>query len=201
MRLVLASTSAYRRELLGRLGVAFETAAPDVDEGAWKGRGLAPREVARQLARAKAEAVARLVGDGATVIGSDQVCALGSETFGKPGTAERACEQLARLAGRTHELLTAVCVVGPVRGERGAVQHSVWEHTDTARLSMRALDAASIARYVAADRPLDCAGSYKLEARGIALFEKLECADHTAIVGLPLVALTLELVRRGWVLP
>jgi septum formation protein len=193
MRLVLASTSAYRRELLGRLGVAFETAAPDVDEGAWKGRGLAPREVARQLARAKAEAVARVVGDGATVIGSDQVCALGSETFGKPGTAERACEQLARLAGRTHELLTAVCVVGPVRG--------VWEHTDTARLSMRALDAASIARYVAADRPLDCAGSYKLEARGIALFEKLECADHTAIVGLPLVALTLELVRRGWVLP
>jgi septum formation protein len=193
MRLVLASTSAYRRELLGRLGVAFETAAPDVDEAAWKGRGLAPREVARQLARAKAEAVARVVGDGATVIGSDQVCALGSETFGKPGTAERACEQLARLAGRTHELLTAVCVVGPVRG--------VWEHTDTARLSMRALDAASIARYVAADRPLDCAGSYKLEARGIALFEKLECADHTAIVGLPLVALTLELVRRGWVLP
>jgi septum formation protein len=66
---------------------------------------------------------------------------------------------------------------------------------------MRALDAASIARYVAADRPLDCAGSYKLEARGIALFERLECADHTAIVGLPLVALTLELVRRGWVLP
>lgn len=193
MRLVLASTSAYRRELLGRLGVAFETAAPDVDEGAWKGRGLAPREVARQLARAKAEAVARVVGDGATVIGSDQVCALGSETFGKPGTAARAGEQLARLAGRTHELLTAVCVVGPV--------HGAWEHTDVARLSMRALDAASIARYVAADRPLDCAGSYKLEARGIALFEKIECADHTAIVGLPLVALTLELVRRGWVLP
>jgi septum formation protein len=193
MRLVLASTSAYRRELLGRLGVEFETAAPDVDEAAWKGRGLAPREVARQLARAKAEAVARVVGDGATVIGSDQVCALGGETFGKPVTAERAGEQLALLAGRTHELLTAVCVVGPV--------HGVWEHTDTARLSMRALDAASIARYVAADRPLDCAGSYKLEARGIALFEKIECADHTAIVGLPLVALTLELVRRGWVLP
>ena len=149
--------------------------------------------MARQLARAKAEAVARVVGDGATVIGSDQVCALGSETFGKPGTAERAGEQLARLAGRTHELLTAVCVVGPV--------HGVWEHTDVARLSMRALDAASIARYVAADSPLDCAGSYKLEARGIALFEKIECADHTAIVGLPLVALTLELVRRGWVLP
>jgi septum formation protein len=193
MRLVLASTSAYRRELLARLGAAFETAAPDVDEAAWKGRGLAPRDVARQLARAKAEAVARVVGDGATVIGSDQVCALGSETFGKPGTAERAGEQLARLAGRTHELLTAVCVVGPV--------HGVWEHTDVARLSMRALDAGSIARYVAADRPLDCAGSYKLEARGIALFEKIECADHTAIVGLPLVALTLELVRRGWVLP
>lgn len=193
MRLVLASTSAYRRELLGRLGVAFETAAPDVDEGAWKGRGLAPRDVARQLARAKAEAVARVVGDGATVIGSDQVCALGSETFGKPGTAERAGEQLARLAGRTHELLTAVCVVGPL--------HGVWEHTDVARLSMRALDAVSIARYVAADRPLDCAGSYKLEALGIALFEKIECADHTAIVGLPLVVLTLELVRRGWVLP
>jgi septum formation protein len=192
MRLVLASTSAYRRELLGRLGLAFEVASPGVDESAHKTRGLAPRALAAELARAKAEAVAARLGSDAVVIGSDQVCTAFGEVFDKPGTAERAVAQLARLAGHTHELVTCVHVVGP---------GGAWSHTDVARLTMRALDHAALVRYVAADAPLDCAGSYKLEARGIALFERLECADHTAIVGLPLVALCGELVRRGCVLP
>ncbi|MEZ5977801.1 MAG: nucleoside triphosphate pyrophosphatase [Planctomycetota bacterium] len=191
MRLVLASTSTYRRDLLARLGLPFEQRAPRVDEDAWKAKGLAPRDLAAALAREKARAVAAEL-PGATVIGSDQVCALGDLVLDKPGSEERAREQLARLAGRTHELLTAVCVLGP-DGE--------WEHLDVATLAVRALDAEQVARYVAADRPLDCAGSYKLESRGIALFESLACADHTAIVGLPLVALANELVRRGARLP
>lgn len=193
MRLVLASTSSYRRDLLARLGLAFDQLAPAVDEEAWKSKGAAPRELARQLAAAKARAVATALGDDdAVVIGSDQVCALDGRVFGKPGDAAGALEQLRELRGRTHEILTAVCVVGP-GGD--------WEHTDVARLRVRDLDDAALMRYVAADEPFDCAGSYKLEARGIALFEAIECADHTAIVGLPLVALTGELARRGFRLP
>lgn len=193
MRLVLASTSAYRRDLLARLGLAFEQEAPGVDESAWKAKGATPRELARQLAAAKARAVATALGDdGAVVIGSDQVCALGDLVLGKPGDAANAVDQLRVLRGRTHEIVTAVCIVGA---------GGAWEHTDVARLRMRDLDDGALMRYVAADEPYDCAGSYKLEARGIALFDAIECADHTAIVGLPLVALTGELARRGFRLP
>ncbi|QDU83402.1 Maf-like protein YceF [Planctomycetes bacterium Pla163] len=193
MRLVLASTSTYRRDLLARLGLAFEQRAPDVDEEAWKAKGAGPRELARQLAAAKARAVADALGDAeAVVIGSDQVCAVGDRVLGKPGDAAGALEQLRTLRGRSHEILTAVCVVGP-GGD--------WEHTDVARLFVRDLDDAALERYVAADEPYDCAGSYKLEARGIALFEAIECADHTAIVGLPLMALAGDLARRGFRLP
>jgi septum formation protein len=193
VRLVLASTSTYRRDLLARLGLAFEQRAPDVDEEAWKAQGATPRELARQLAAAKARAVAQALADAeAVVIGSDQVCAVGERVLGKPGDAAGALEQLRTLRGRSHEILTAVCVVGP-GGD--------WEHTDVARLHARDLDDASLERYVAADEPYDCAGSYKLEARGIALFDAIECADHTAIVGLPLMALVGDLARRGFRLP
>lgn len=197
MRLVLASTSPYRRALLDRLRVPFEQRAPEVDEDAVKSRGLEPRAIAETLARAKAEAaLAAALEDGpgpVLSIGSDQVCALDGRVLDKPGTPERAFEQLSSMRGRTHELVTAVhLAVG--EGEP-------WSHTDIARLTLRELDDAALERYVAADRPLDCAGSYKLESLGIALFERVECADHTAIVGLPLVALARELARRGFRIP
>jgi len=180
--LVLASTSPYRRQILERLGLPFEVSRPDFDE-----RQPLPSDIvgieatARYLARMKAEAVrAQGFGD-AWIIGSDQICALGGEALHKPGTVARAEAQLGRLQGRAHQLVTAVVVLAP---------HGQAEAVDVHTLHMRALDDALIAAYVAADQPLDCAGSYRIEARGIALFERIiadpECADDTAIVGLPL---------------
>lgn len=190
--LILASTSRYRRELLARLRLPFACASPGVDEDAVKADGrLSPRQVAETLAEAKARAVAALRPD-AVVIGSDQLAHLDGMALGKPGTAANAEAQLARLAGRTHELVTAVCVVHPGGIER---------HTDIARLAMRRLDAAALARYVAGDQPLDCAGSYKLESQGIALFSSVDCADHTAITGLPLIWVSGVLARLGFAAP
>lgn len=190
--LILASTSRYRKELLGRLALPFACEAPGVDEDAVKADGsLSPRQVAEILAERKARAVAARHPQ-AVVIGSDQLAQIDGQVLGKPGTAAGAEAQLARLAGRTHELVTAVCIVHPGGCER---------LTDIARLRMRPLDAAAIARYVAADRPLDCAGAYKLECLGIALFEQVACDDHTAITGLPLVWTSGVLARLGFAVP
>ena len=195
--IVLASTSRYRRELLARLGLPFRVRAPACDEEALKaelrghGAALAPEALTARLALAKAES---LRGDeaAATIIGSDQVAALGAGVLEKPGTVERAILQLEMLAGRTHVLVTAVAVV-----QAG----STLEHVDITRLTMRALTREQIERYVAADSPLDCAGSYKLEQRGVTLFERIESADHSAVTGLPLIALTSMLASIGYPVP
>lgn len=184
--LILASTSPYRRAQLERLGLAFECRPPGVDEAAFKARGLAPADLARALALAKAEAVARLE-PGAWVIGGDQVVALGTELLGKPGSAERALEQLERLAGQRHELHSAAALIGP----QGSALH-----VESARLTMAPWTRAELEAYVLRDRPLDCAGAYKLEAGGIALFQSIECADWTAIEGLPLLWLSRRLRER-----
>jgi len=191
--LVLASTSVYRRALLERLGVPFRCRAPLCDEATIQRRevGTEPRLLAEELALAKASS---LVGDepGATVIGCDQLVSFEGRVFGKPCTTERAVDQLAAMAGRTHELITALVVIqgGAIRG-----------HTDISRLRMRQLSRAAIERYVAADRPLDCAGSYKLESRGIVLFDRIETEDQTAITGLPLIALVTILRELGFAIP
>lgn len=186
-RVILASTSRYRRALLERLGIAFDAVAPDCDEDAWP--QLAPRDLATTLAREKARSVRA---PGGLVIGSDQVVDLDGEVLGKPGTAAAAEAQLARLAGRSHRLITAVAVVDV---DRDLVVEDVDVHT----LTMRPLDPGQIAAYVALDAPLDCAGSYVFERRGVALFERVEAdpetADDTAIIGLPLMK-TLRLLRR-----
>jgi len=194
MDLLLASTSRYRRELLARLGVPFRAEAPACDEEEEKRKlppGIAPADLAPALARAKAGSL-RAAWPAATILGCDQVAAIGAEVLGKPGTAERAAAQLARLAGREHVLVTAVALLHAGR---------IHEHVDVTRLSMRPLTAAQIERYVTADAPLDCAGSYRLEARGITLFERIDSADHTAIVGLPLIALTSLLASLGFPVP
>jgi septum formation protein len=191
MKLVLASTSRYRRELLARLGVPFEARAPLCDEEALKVPGLAPEALAARLALAKAESL-REAEPGAAIIGSDQIAAIDGAILGKPGSAARAEEQLVRLAGRTHALVTAMAVVHP---------GGVLTHLDVTRLTMRPLGAEALARYVAADAPLDCAGSYRLEALGVALFSRIDSADHTAIVGLPLMALTEILASLGFPIP
>jgi septum formation protein len=186
-RLVLASTSPYRRRLLARLGFDFDVAAPGVDEEAAAPAG-SPLEVAEALAQAKAGAVASRFPTDAVVIGSDQVCALGDQRFGKPGTAAGAVAQLERLAGRTHELITAVAVL-----HEGVATGFV----DRTCLTMRPLTVAEIEAYVAQDDPVDCAGSYKLEAAGISLFERIDSADWTAIEGLPLLGLARVLRDCG----
>lgn len=187
--LLLASTSRYRRELLERLGLPLETARPAVDEAPVAGE--TPRAMAMRLARAKAEAVA-LIHPGRWVIGSDQVAELNGAPLGKPGTAERAQAQLAAMSGQIIQFHTAVCLMRD--GE-------ALQACDLTRVHFRALGMAEIARYVAAEQPLDCAGSFKCEGLGISLFEEIENRDPTALVGLPLIALSQLLREAGYTLP
>ncbi|WP_254507394.1 Maf family protein [Anatilimnocola floriformis] len=192
-QLILASTSKYRRQLLERLRVPFECVAPNVDERALQAKlpSAEPEQIARELARAKAEEVAARY-PSAAVIGSDQVCTCDGQILGKPGTAELAIEQLQFLAGKTHRLITAVCVISG---------NEIEQLRDVTELKMRPLTQGEIERYVAADQPLDCAGSYKLECLGISLFESITSADHTAITGLPLALVAKVLRDLGWNVP
>ena len=189
--LILASTSKYRRELLTRLKLPFETVAPGVDEVAVKAAGGPAREVVEELARRKAEAVRRLRPSD-VVIGSDQAAVLDGEVLDKPGTEANALAQLRSLRGRRHQLITAVAVAHPGGIER---------FTDVTNLTMRRLTDEEITRYVRAEMPLDCAGSYKIEGLGVTLFEQIETRDHTAIVGLPLAQLSDTLRDLGFALP
>jgi septum formation protein len=191
MDLVLASTSPYRRELLGRLGVPFRCRAPLVDEEALKRDDLDPRALAEHLALAKTTSLC-VEEPRATLVGGDQLVACNGRILGKPGSVEGAMEQLLALAGQAHELITALVV-----WHRGRVV----AHTDVTTLWLRPLTRKEIERYVAADRPLDCAGSYKLEARGITLFERIDSHDHSAISGVPLIALTSILRELGYHIP
>ena len=189
-RIILASTSRYRAELLRRLLPDFEQRAPDVDETPQANE--APVDRAVRLATAKACAVANHAPD-AIVIGSDQVAALDRGILRKPGDAATARTQLAKSSGNTVSFFTAVCVIAP-----GAVEHHVM---DTTRVHFRQLDDAAIERYIAAERPLDCAGSFKCEGLGISLFERIENDDPTALVGLPLIAVARLLRECGVPLP
>ncbi len=189
--LVLASTSVYRRQLLARLGIPFRWVAPRFDEAALSRDGKTPRTVAETLAEGKAASIAVLERS-ATVIGCDQLVALEGRILGKPGSLERAIEQLQTLAGRTHELITALVVL---RAEQS------FRHTNVTRLHMRPLTHPEIERYVEHDRPVDCAGSYKLEQRGIVLFESIATEDQSAITGLPLIRLTSILRTLGHAVP
>jgi len=187
MEIVLASTSRYRRELLERLNLPFRCMAPPINEDRWKSSGLASWEVAAGLAVAKAESLCGIV-PSALVIGSDQVVECESVQLGKPGSADLAVDQLLLLSGRTHRLITAVAVCHGLRTRL---------HVDVTMLTMRALNHAQAREYVAADQPLDCAGSYRIESGGHALFESIDTVDRSAIIGLPLIALAGMLRRCG----
>ena len=178
-RIVLASTSRYRAELLHRLLDDFEQIAPDVDEQPLSGEAPAAR--AARLAAAKATAVSAKHRD-AVVIGSDQVAALGDAILHKPGSRDNAHEQLRASSGNVVHFHTGLCVCD---GCDGRLQ----SYTDETRVVFRTLSDEEIRRYLAREHPLDCAGSFKSEGAGIALFERIESADPTALVGLPLIAL------------
>lgn len=176
-RIILASTSRYRAQLLHRLLPDAEQQAPDADETPQANE--APADRAIRLATAKARSVARQAPT-AIVIGSDQVAALGETILRKPGDAATAHAQLTKSSGNRVDFFTAVSVIAPGGDEHHAL--------DTTRVQFRPLDDATIERYVAAEQPLDCAGSFKCEGLGISLFERIENEDPTALVGLPLIA-------------
>jgi septum formation protein len=189
-KLVLASTSKYRRALLDRLGLSYTAAAPRVDEEAAQADTL--DALALQLAVAKAESCAASHPD-AYVLGSDQLVDLEGERLGKPGTLEKAEEQLRRLSGRAHRLVTAVALRHP----DGKVETGL----DVHEMRLRSMTEAEIKRYVARERPIDCAGAYKVESLGISLCETVSGADFTAIVGLPLIRVCALLRSAGFEVP
>lgn len=188
---ILASTSRYRRELIGRLGITVTCMPSPFDEEAAKeGLSALPiAERARALAIGKAEALGEQYPD-AVIIGSDQMGELDGEALGKPHTAENARAQLRRMAGREHRLHTAVALHHRASGRTEAL-------VDTHSLVMRALTDEAIADYVARDAPLDCAGSYRVESLGIALFERVRGDDFTAVIGMPLTRVVALLEGFG----
>jgi septum formation protein len=188
-RLVLASSSPYRAELLSRLGLSFERCSPDLDETPREGES--GRDLALRLARSKAAAVA-IDRPGAVVIGSDQVAECRGRLLGKPGGRERAIEQLAFCSGAEVAFHTAVAL------QR---DDETRDHLVATQVAMRSLSPAQIERYVDADRPFDCAGAMKSEALGICLTERITSDDPTALIGLPLTAVVRLLGRFGIRLP
>jgi septum formation protein len=187
---ILASTSPYRRMLLERLGLPFSIDSPGVEET--HSAGETPPQRARRLAAAKAQAVS-LRHPGAIVIGSDQVAAAGGSILEKPRSAQRAREQLGTLSGAAAEFFTACAICAP-GGFRSA-------HLDETRVLFRKLAAEEIERYVAREQPLDCAGGFKAEGLGVALFERVESSDPTALIGLPLIWVAAMLRRLGHRVP
>lgn len=183
--LILASGSRYRSMLLARLGLGFSCIAPDVDES--ERRGETPAELARRLAETKARAV---TADGGIVIGSDQAPELDGALLRKPGDRDNALRQLIACQGRTVSFHTAVCVID---GENDRL----WTHIDETRVRFARLKRRQIEKYVAIDEPFDSAGGFRIEGLGIALFTAVESTDPTALIGLPLIALSRILREAG----
>jgi len=187
-RLILGSSSRYRRELLERLRIPFEIDVPDIDETPLPGE--APEATALRLSRRKAEAIAARH-PGALVIGSDQVATLDGRQVGKPGSHEQALAQLRWMRGRTVTFHSALCLLD---GRSGEVQ---LEDVRT-EATFRELDDSELEAYLRLERPYDVAGSAKSEGLGIALLSRVESDDPTALVGLPLIALTSMLRNAGY---
>ena len=189
--ILLASSSPYRRSLLDRFLAEFEAVSPDVDES--NNEGLEPAELARHLARAKAEAVSASSRD-ALVIGADQLAVLDGHVLGKPGSHQKAVEQLLAASGKSVRFLTAVCILDPVTRKR-------YEHTDETLVHFREFDRRLAEAYLRLDEPYDCAGSFKLEGAGFLLFESVRSDDPTALVGLPMIWISDRLLELGYLLP
>ena len=198
-KVILASTSPYRAQLLETLGISFEKMDSGVDEDFFKDQIKDPLELAKKLAFEKAQAIF-LKDPNAIVIGGDQISLFehsdrtgsASRVLGKPGDFEGALKQLTLLEGQTHKLITCVCVLAPNFQEN---------FEDITTLQMRNLTQSEIVRYIEKDEPFNCAGSYKIESVGISLFEQVQTNDFTAIVGLPLIQLSKTLRKVGLELP
>jgi MAF protein len=188
--IVLASTSPFRKELLQRIGIDFETAAPDIDESPLPGE--TPENLVKRLSEAKARVIGKT--RAGLIIGSDQVASVGDEILGKPGTHENAVAQLRKLSGKLITFQTGLCLLN-------SASNQAQVDITPFRVQFRELDAQQIERYLQADQPYNCAGSFKSEGLGITLFERMEGEDPTALIGLPLIRLTDMLRQAGVVLP
>ena len=189
--LILASSSPYRRELLSRLGLAFTVTSPNIDETPRVSE--LPADLVARLALEKAHAVAGANRD-AIIIGSDQIAVFDGSVLGKPGDLPRARAQLRQFSAKEVEFLTAVCVVAPGRD---------YCSNTTCRtvVRFRTLGEPTINAYLEAEQPFDCAGSFKAEGLGIALFESISSDDPTALTGLPLIAVVSALGELGVAIP
>jgi septum formation protein len=190
-KIILASKSPYRKQLLERLGINFLTENSDFDENPLKEKIQDPSELTRELSIAKARVVAAKNPD-SLIIGSDQVCHLEGVILGKPGTIVGAVNQLMQLQGKIHELVTSYAII---ENEKVIVS------TNVTKLKMRKLSEKQIKKYLSTDNPIDCAGAYKLELNGISLMEYIDTEDYTSIIGLPLVQLANDLNKMGIVVP
>lgn len=186
-RLVLGSTSPYRKALLGRLGLPFETASPAYEEAPLPGE--APARTALRLALGKARSLARRFPD-ALIIGADQVASCGRLRLDKPGSHAPAVRQLRAMSGKTARFDTAVALLDAKTGR------AQWKVV-ACKVAFRRLDRRQIESYLRRERPYDCAGSAKAEALGIALIRRIETDDPTSLIGLPLIALSGMLARAG----
>ena len=188
---ILASSSKYRQKLLADFGLEVHAIAPDFDEEAHKDTASAPQQLCEKLSLMKAQSLLAKFPD-SVIIGADQLVHFEGQVLGKGGTPEKASEQLLALSGKSHELITSLSVVFKDR---------ISTQTNVTRLTMRSLTADQARAFVARDQAWDCAGSYKLELSGAALFSKIETSDHSAIIGLPLTLLTDILLDFGFTLP
>lgn len=184
--IILASESPYRRLQMQGLGVAFQTAKPGINEEIEKTNFSDPQLMAIGLARLKALS---LRGPNRTIIAGDQLIHLEGKILGKPLTRKQALEQLHFMQGRSHQILTALCV---------ATEFNIIEHLDITTMTMRPLTLTEIEYYIDLDTPLDCAGSYKIEKNGSSLFSKIQTHDFSAIQGLPLLKLREILQTLGY---
>ncbi|MEX5588414.1 Maf family protein [Pseudomonas urmiensis] len=189
--LLLASSSRYRRELLERLQLPFTWASPDIDEQRLDDEPAV--ELVRRLARQKAEALAGSHSDH-LIIGSDQVAVLGEQILGKPHTFDRACEQLLAASGQHVTFLTGLALYN---SQTGQCQVDCVPFT----VAMRELDRGRVERYLRAEQPFDCAGSFKAEGLGVSLFQSTHGCDATSLVGLPLIRLVDMLLKEGVQIP
>lgn len=194
MNLILASTSPYRKQLLEKMGISFDCVKPDLNEEQLKESLLkqnhSPVQIAESLSKAKCKAAFKQINnDNSVIIAGDQLVAFDNTVLGKPHTSEKAIAQLQQLNGQKHQLITAVSLF-----IRGKVIHK----NHITHLHMKNLSENEIKNYVLKDKPLDCAGSYKIEEHGITLFEAIDCDDFTAIQGLPMIWLSNCLKENGY---
>lgn len=190
-KLILASASIYRKQLLSRLGLSFECIAADIDEDSYKNLLSDPQEIAEVLAYEKANKILKSHPD-CVIIGSDQLAYIDNQILGKTGSIDGSFQQLKLLSGKTHKLITAFCVLSQDKKE---------QVINITTLKMKDLSDLQIKNYLRADNPIDCAGSYKLELNGISLFNEIDTSDQTAIIGLPLISLGQVLGGFGFVVP